>query len=238
MYFLHIVLQFYENKKGNIGYLSEKYYPGSDIRDEPYYELFSEIQNHFIEKPNEGCYVCLCNKGFYHSMPSGFPGYNESGNKCQNCGKEIGTIRKEIMEEDNKLNTVYEIVKREDYLRIFKDENDIEKTKQSARENFYKINYMTLKQFEESKMNKLYEREKGLPTNIDKNYYLRDNKVIRNLSQVSYRLLNYILYSHLFFAKIFTKNDRFDKYKPKDKDKEMSWGEIINESFCSSPLQC
>lgn len=44
---------------------------------------------------------------------------------------------------------------------------------------------MILKQFEESKINKLYEKEKGLPSNIDNNYYLRDNKVIRNLSQVS-----------------------------------------------------
>ena len=64
---------------------------------------------------------------------------------------------------------------------------------------------MTLKQFEEKYMNKLYDREKGLPINIDKNYYLRDDKIIRNLSQISYRLLNYILYSHLFFARIFTK---------------------------------
>ena len=43
-------------------------------------------------------------------------------------------------------------------------------------------------------MNKLYEKEKGLPTDIDVNYYLKDNKIIRNLSQISYRLLNYILY--------------------------------------------
>ena len=86
---------------------------------------------------------------------------------------------------------------------------------------------MTLKDFEEKYMNKLYEKYKGLPTDIDINYYLKDNKIIRNLSQISYRLLNYILYSNLFFARIFTKQERFDKYKPK----EMSWGEIINESY-------
>ena len=76
-------------------------------------------------------------------------------------------------------------------------------------------------------MNKLYEKEKGLPTDIDKNYYLKDNKIIRNLSQISYRKFNYILYSNLFFARIFTKQEIFDKYKPK----EMNWGEIINESY-------
>jgi len=31
----------------NINYLSEKYYPGSDTKNEPYYELFYKIQNHF-----------------------------------------------------------------------------------------------------------------------------------------------------------------------------------------------
>ena len=47
------------------------------------------------------------------------------------------------------------------------------------------------------------------------------------MSRISYSLLNYILYSHLFFARIFTNSENFDRYKPKD----MSWGEIINESF-------
>ena len=86
---------------------------------------------------------------------------------------------------------------------------------------------MTLKAFEYKYIIPLYKKGKGLPCNIDKNFYLRDNKVIRNLSQISFRLLNYILYSHLFFARIFTNLESFDKYKPK----EMSWGEVINQSF-------
>ena len=216
----------YDKSKNN--YLSEKYYPGSDTRDEPYYELYSKIKNHFIEKPNDGCYICLCKKGFYHSVPSGFPGFQESKLKCQNCEKEIGAIYKENIIE-NELKTEYEIVKRDDYYRIFKDENEIDELKKdrNKRDKLYKTNCMTLQEFEKKYMTRLYEKEKGLPTNIDKNYYLRDNKIIRNLSQISYRLLNYILYSHLFFARIFTNKERFDSFKPKD----MSWGEVINESF-------
>ena len=76
-------------------------------------------------------------------------------------------------------------------------------------------------------MKRLYEKEKGLKDNIDIDFYLRDNKNIRNLSQISYRLLNYILYSHLFFAKIFTNQERFDRYKPQD----ISWGEFIYKNF-------
>ena len=214
--------------KSKISYLAEKYYPGSDIRDEPHYELYSKIKKHFIEKPNDGCYVCLCKKGYYHSVPSGFPGIQESGLTCQNCKKEIGTKPKEIKTEDE-YKIEHEIVKRDDYYRIFKNEEEINELRKDKikREKLNKINYMTLEEFEQKYMNKLYEREKGLPDNIDKNYYLRDNKIIRNLSQISYRLLNYILYSHLFFARIFTNKDRFDNYKPQ----HMSWGGVIDESF-------
>ena len=105
----------------NIIYLSEKYYPGSDTKNEPYYELFFKIQDHFIKHPDEGCYVCLCNEGYYHSVPSGFPGELEKNFKCPKCSKEIGTI--EIGEElDKKLETV----KRDKYYRIFKDNEEKE----------------------------------------------------------------------------------------------------------------
>ena len=215
---------------GKCTYLSEKYYPGTDTREEPYYVLFSKIKNHFIEKPNEGCYVCLCEKGFYHSVPSGFPDSLQKGYKCQSCFKEIGTISKEILNE-KELKTVYEIVKRNKYYRIFKDDEEIDSLKKNKknkgkREKLNEINYMTLKQFEKIYMSPLYKKEKGLPT-IEMNYFFKDNKIIRNLSQISYRLLNYILYSHLFFARLFTKSNKFDKYKPKD----MNWGDTLNECF-------
>jgi len=59
------------------------------------------------------------------------------------------------------------------------------------------INYMTKEEFKEKYIKPLYDKEKGL-NKINKDYFLKDNKKIRNLSQISYRLLNYILYSHFF----------------------------------------
>ena len=50
-------------------------------------------------------------------------------------------------------------------------------------------------------------------------------KIIRNLSQISYRILNYILYVNLFFARIITNKNEFDKYLPRD----MKWAEILSE---------
>ena len=52
-------------------------------------------------------------------------------------------------------------------------------------------------------------------------------KIIRNLSQISYRILNYILYVNLFFARIITNKNEFDKYLPRD----MKWAEILSECW-------
>ena len=79
---------------------------------------------------------------------------------------------------------------------------------------------MTKEEFKTKYIKPLYNKEKGL-NKIDKNNFKKDNKKIRNLSQLSYRLLNYILYSHLFFAKLVTQSDQFNDYLPKG----MTWFE-------------
>jgi hypothetical protein len=88
------------------------------------------------------------------------------------------------------------------------------KTNQDKSIKLDEIDFTTLNEFKEQYIKKLLNKEKGLP-NIDKNYFKKETKIIRNLSQVSYRLLNYILYSHLFFARILTKTNKFDYYLPK-----------------------
>ena len=222
----------YDKKK--ISYLTEKCYPGSNPKDEPKYELYNKITNHFKEKPNEGCYVCLCEKGYYHSVPSGFPGDNEKDMNCPNCGKPIGT---EYIEEESE--KVCQIINRNDYVRIFKDDEEIEKTKEDSwkKKKLQEINYMTIDKFKEDYINKLYKEDKGLHR-INENYFKKNDKMVRNLSQISYRLLNYILYSHLFFAKLYTGiSENFDKYLPEKINKEdnspnkMSWGQTLNECW-------
>ena len=217
-----------------LDYLDKNFYPGSDTKEEePYYELYNKIENHFKEKPNQGCYVCLCNKGYYHSVPSGFPSYSETNIKCPNCGKDIGAKEKYLEEKDEKedkikLHKIYETIKRDKYFRILKDKNEIDKLERN-RDKYNKlkeINYMTKEEFKEKYIKPLYNKEKGL-NKINENYFKKDNKKIRNLSQIAYRLLNYILYSHLFFAKLFTSSEKFDNYLPKG----MTWFNTIKECY-------
>ena len=66
----------------------------------------------------------------------------ESIIKCPNCEKEIGTIKKQIMDE-NGIKTEYEFFNRGNYDRIFKDEEEIESLKRNKdkRDKIYKINF-------------------------------------------------------------------------------------------------
>ena len=228
----------YLYNQNNLSDFDQKFYPGNDNnnKEEPYYELYNKIVNHFKEKPNEGCYVCLCDKGYYHSVPSGFPGFSETNMKCDKCNYEIGAVeyyRKEIIEDNDKNKEInvktYETVQSNDnYYRIFKNNQEINdlKTMKEYYKNFEKMKYMTLEDFKNQYIRPLYSKEKGLNIiNIDD--FKKNNKIIRNLSEISYRLLNYILYCHLFFAKLYTQSEKFDNYKPK----EMSWISVIKNCF-------
>ena len=203
----------YEEDK--INYLKEKFYPGNDAKVNL---VYSQILDHFKTKPEEGCYICLCKDWFYHSVPSGFPGKLELNQTCPRCSKNIGSMNK-FLSKDIK------IVKREGYYRIFKNENEIEEMKKNIylRQKLKEINYLTLEEFIKKYV---YKTEKGGIYSSDANFK-NSKKVIRNLSQVSYRLLNYILYSNLFFAKLIVNKKDFDSCLPK----KMSWEEILSESW-------
>ena len=197
----------YDSK--NLNYLKDKLYPGNDTR---FNLAYYEIINHFKVKPEEGCYVCLCENSYYHSVPSGFPGIGQLNMKCPKCKKNIGAIQrgKDII-----------CVKRDGYYRILKDKEQKKKIKENK---LKEINCITLDEFREKYIYNSYD--KGIYI-CDKNSFLNDMKIIRNLSQISYRILNYILYVNLFFARIITNKNEFDKYLPRD----MKWAEILSECW-------
>ena len=83
--------------------------------------------------------------------------------------------------------------------------------KQMSKKEAGIINTMLLEDFEKQYIYKKQETEKGI-TKSDENHFKKTNKIIRSLSQISYRLLNFILYSNLFFSRILTNNKKYDTF--------------------------
>ncbi len=209
--------------KDHLKYLKEQFYPGNDSKIN---KVYCNIINHFIKKPKEGCYVCLCKTGFYHSIESGFPSEKEFNRHCPNCSKNIGTEKAGYFSSKKIV-----IVNRSDYVRIFKSKKEIDELSKNInyKSKLEEINKMTLDEYKEKYIqNEKETKGKGVFMNNDKNDFRNDNKIVRNLTQISFRILNYILYSHLFFARLITnKKDNFDKYLPKG----MGWVETLNECW-------
>ena len=207
--------------ENNIDKINDKYYPGNDTE----FNLANyEVINHFKSKPEEGCYVCLCEKRYYHSIPSFFPGIRELNLICPECGQKIGS---------EKIGKDIKGVKRDNYFLILKDDDEVKNIQKNVfkNNNLKNLNYMTLDKFKENYLVK--SNEKGIYIN-NKNNLINDMKTVRNLSQISFRVLNYILYTNLFFARIIKDNKEFDKFLPKN----MKWTETLYEcwNFIKSSL--
>ena len=191
-------------------------FPGNDIKNIPIYSIYSKIIDHFNNIPNQGCFVCLCKEGgCYHSIKGGIPSEKYLNLKCKNCQEPIGAFMND--------RGFYAPIKRDNYYRIFKTNEEAE---YDAENNSEKYNSMSLEYFKENYILPEFENEKGIQCS-DENFFLKDSKVIRSLSQISYRILNYILYSHLLFYKIYNETKSFDKFLPE----KMSWIQVISESW-------
>ena len=200
---------FYDKNK--IQDINKYYYPGNDIKDNPTYDVYIKILNHFKEKPKQACFICMCNEGYYYSTRDEEPNEKDIGQNCPFCEEPIGSIK-----EKRRIIPV----KRNNYFRILtQNEYDYKKKR-----DFHEYDYITINDFKEKYIDTNLQEEKGISKN-DENHLKKDNKIVRDLTQVSYRLLNYILYSHLFFARLITEDKEYDKYLP---DK-MKWGKLINE---------
>ena len=201
--------------KNSFHKIKDFYYPGNDINNIPIYQLYSKIYAHFNVKKfqsNIGCYVCLCDQGYYFTI------YEEDikkhlNKKCPYCKKEIGLKKK-------KLSFSYEYINRSDYFRIVKDKEELKLIGDIG------TKCITLDQFKEKYLKKNFQKEKGI-TKSDKNYFKNRSKLVRNLNQISYRLLNFILYSHLFLGRMHTENNKLDNFLPDN----MTWIEVITESW-------
>ena len=109
-------------------------------------------------------------------IPSGFPGYYDTSIKCPNCKQDIGAKEKYIpvtIEENKRINEqIYEPINRDNYCRIFKDDEEIHNLENDGdkKAKLKQIKYMTKNQFKEKYIDPLYIKEKGL-NKIDENNF-------------------------------------------------------------------
>ena len=189
-------------------YIRNSYLIGNDISENNYYDIYSKLIEHFQKNPkNSGAYVCLCNNGFYQYIPpDGYPTEKNNDEKCKYCSENIGCQTEMSYDHWYSLikNKKSYPVKRDGYARIFKNTKYIEK---EPEDKLNSINYMTLEEFENRKIIPLFRDEQNGILKVSSEHFKKENKQVRFLtSQISFRLLNFILYSHLFFAKIMNGN--------------------------------
>ena len=159
--------------------------PNNNIPLNSYYEL-KELMPKTSEK-ELGFYVCSC--GQYYTLGQCTLPYEEF--KCQNCGLTIGGF-------------LHYIEEREGHFRLFYDEdkfNENERVRDEIIRN--NIPYMYFKDYKTKYIDKyLKEETKGIKKEEISFFIERKINVIRTLSELSFRVLNFILYSHLFAANI------------------------------------
>ena len=195
--------------------LRNSYFVGNDISENNYYDIFIQLKDHFKKNKQDGAYVCLCKHGFCHIIPNGYPTKEDYRNeKCEFCNESVGFYDKYFWSQP---------VKREGYVRIFEKKEDIDK---EDKQKLKTINYITLDEFYKKKIESNIKREKCGIIEVNEEHFKKTNKMIRKIKgQLTYRLLNFILYSHLFIGNII--NSDFKINLPKN----MKIIEVLEEDW-------
>ncbi len=184
----------------SINYINNNYIPGVDSKPNYYEIALRELPNWFNSNNvnTNGAYVCSC--GYWYTVPP--CGYPTTIGNCPKCGEQIG-------------GTGHMPVIGEYHMRIFKDQQNID----NINYNFYTYNgfkYMIFDDFKVFCQDKLKSNEiKGIYS-IDYDLFINETKEVRKLSTISYRLLNFIIYSCIHFSNIlgFLTEQQVEKFIP------------------------
>ena len=178
------------NKEKAQKILKESYLPGIPLSvNSNFAKELKNIEIHLNEKAvREGAYVCSCGT-FYNVRPCGFP---TQISKCINCGEKIGG--------ENHI-----LVRREGHMRIFLND-DARKSQLELSYADKKMPNMLLNEYKifvENKEKEFIIKEQD-STLIGKKEFciLNQNLKNRSINDLTFRALNFILYSHIFYSNI------------------------------------
>ena len=182
--------------KNNCFYdIKGSYFPGNDYLDDLHINSLEEIENHLNTLPdNHGCYVCSC--GYYYAIePCGFPSKGNTSN-CPVCKLKIGWGPKVVQ----KGYSQHGMVIRPGHYRIYKNADQKRACESRYGDPSENIPNKLLADYKRDIVEPLLKQSKtGLSAVAKERFEKRDNK-IRKISPLTFRLLNFINYSHLFFA--------------------------------------
>ena len=183
------------SSKNIISELKKYYIPGADLYSDLWVESYYSI-NKYIQSSNkggmgEGFYVCNCGEWYYNQ----WCGVPVNISNCVNCGKEIGGLDEKLTKRGKSTYT-------KEIIRIYYDQtnkNAVEsRSDLKSRYGTAWYDSLLLSDFKTETEKKMNNDYKGI---LLTNYILfcNENKNIRNLTQISYRLLSFIIYSNIFF---------------------------------------
>ena len=184
--------------------IGEYVIPGNNIIDNAFIGGYNFLISHFKKYgSNVGAYVCSCGE-YYNVGPCGF---TLKPSICINCNLPIG---------NEKGAGPHVLAKRKGHLRIFKNEEEKyrEMHRYKNEDNDKTTPNMLFEDYQKKIIEpKIRESVFGI-SKIRQNMFLYSKQNARNLSIVGYRLLNFILYSHVFYSNClgFIKDDNLNKY--------------------------
>jgi hypothetical protein len=202
--------------------------PGNDIKEDLHISTLEVIKTHLDSYQEAcGCYVCSC--GYYYNIdPCGFPTTNRTFN-CPVCEQKCGWAPKKV--PGGAPN--HGMVIREGHYRIFKNKDAQKKQMNRWKDPPANIPSLTFDEYMKKVIQPLENKVDFGFNDVSRDYFESQNKKVRELSTIGYRLLNFISYSHLFFAYLlkFIPEEEMEKYLIKNtniiKILEIDWDKLI-----------
>ena len=176
---------FYLDKKHLIDFIKNNYIPGTFQIKNEFIESYYEIENHLKNEPSDNAaYICSCGK-YYNVRPCGFP---RQKSKCVKCGLLIG-------------GQGHKLERREGHYRIFLNEEA--KIKELSKRYADKtMPFKLLDDFKREVIDPLLNSPNKGIGQMNKENINRTGINIRNINELSFRIINFILCSHLLVANI------------------------------------
>jgi len=186
--------------------LNENSLPGNNISNDIYVYNYYTVEKHLNKNAsNIGAYVCSC--GLYYDIgPCGFPSVPSV---CSNCNQPTGYAPRPA-----NIGRGHGMVLRKGHYRIFKDQAQKDGEMSKYGDSDANIPNMLLADYKKQIIDPIIEKSKFGISKITKIMFESINQKVRKLSLVGYRLLNFILYSHLFYSNClgFIKNENMNNY--------------------------